>query len=105
MEQMRAVGKMMVDIKLEGMLPEEYLPFIRKRLELMWVVGYEAKFREYPNMKAQKPVRVLDKQGELIKEFDCTKSAASFLDIPHNTAKSAVRIGNLVKSQYYIRYI
>jgi len=105
MEQEKAVKRMMLDIKVENIIPPQCYPFIRKRLELMWLVGYEAQIRSYPQPKKRKPVRVMDKQGEAIGDFDCTASAADFLGVTYISVNSAIRRGGLLKEQYYIRYL
>ena len=105
MEQERAVKKMMLDIKLENIIPEVCYPFVRERLKLMWLVGYEASPRSYPLPKKRKQVRVIDKKGEILGEFDGLQQAADFIDVSYNAANIGVRKNYLVNKKYYLFYV
>ena len=105
MEQDRAVRKMMLDIKLENIIPEACYPFVRERLKLMWLVGFEAKQQCIPRLGLRKPVRLLDKQGQLIDEFDCVDSLSEIINVPVSTIQSAIKRSSLMREQYYVRYV
>ena len=105
MEQDRAVRKMMLDIKLENIIPEVCYPFVRERLKLMWLVGFEAKQQCIPRLGSRKPVRLLDKQGQLIDEFDCVDSLSENINVLADTIQKAITRGSLIQKRYYVRYV
>lgn len=105
MNQEKAVKMMMLDIKVHNVIPERYYPYIRERLALMWLVGHEAQVRSYPLTQKRKPVRVLNKAGEKLGDFDSPISAATFMGVAYSTAKAAARRGNLIKDEFYVRYL
>ena len=77
MEVHAAVKKMMLSIKIEETIPEQYYPFLREYLHQMYVVGYDQGRQEIPQHQG-KSVGQYDKNGKLINVFRDTKEAAKY---------------------------
>jgi hypothetical protein len=80
MQQIPAVKKMMLTIKLEEFIPEEYLPSIRNYLLQMYAVGYD-EARTFNNYKRKQIVQY-DETGKFISSFNSRKQASRQTGFP-----------------------
>lgn len=76
MELDRTIRKMMLSIRVEKELPDQYFYYIRTKLEQMYVAGWEEGQLEI-NQHGNKPIGQFDKTGtSLINPFKSLKDAA-----------------------------
>jgi hypothetical protein len=104
MEQDKAVKKMMLDIKLEELIPPKYYPFIAPRFEQMWLVGWEHCRKELTAHNKKRVAR-FDTSGKRIGEYESVIEAAHKTKSGVTGLYSALLRGTKTKKGYYWRYL
>lgn len=104
MEQEKAVQMMIRSIKQAREIPEEYLGFVRHRLTLMFVMGFDERGKSIGkniSKKRRKSVCQLNKEGKLIDTFPTVKIAAKKVGHCSATIYSLVKSKQISSKGHY----
>jgi len=107
MEQDIAVKTMMLTVKHEDQIPEEYQGFIQKYLSLMWVVGFDSGrnwvYQRYSKKKT--PIIVRDLYGNRIAQYESVAEASREMKICTDTIFNALKTHKKTKQDHYFEKI
>jgi hypothetical protein len=107
MEQDRAVKMMMLTIKYEDCLPEEYHGVVRKYLSLMHVVGFDAgRDNVYAQFSVKRTAVILrDISGTRISQYRSVKEASEATNTPYRTIFHAIKTHKKTRQGYYFEKV
>jgi hypothetical protein len=99
MEQDLSVKMMMLEVKVEDSLPEEYHALICKYLSLMWVVGFDAGIIQERMRVNHKKTAVMQRDiyGEEIATFESIELANRMTHISKDAIYRAINTGQKTK--------
>ena len=103
MEQDIAVRLMMLEIKVEEKIPKDIQPFIKKYLNLMWVVGFDAGRRYVYSRYSKKKTAVIqyDQSGTRIAQYESVALATRATRISHDIIFRALKCHKKTQQGHY----
>lgn len=104
MEQNTAVKKMMLSIKLEEHLPEEYYPYVRERFFQMYAAGWDHSRQELLAHN-KKRVGQFNSKGMLLNDFNSVVEAARKTGFKVTGIYSALQRQTKSRQGWYWKYL
>jgi hypothetical protein len=103
MDQDIAVKTMMLSVKWEDQIPEEYLALVNKYLSLMWVVGFDSGRKWVYARYSKKKTAVIqrDSSGSRIAEFESIAMAERSTKEGHDAIFHALKTHKKTQKGYY----
>ena len=104
MNEHTAVNKMMMSIKIEESIPEQYYSFLRTYLQQMYVVGYDQGRQEIYDY-SERMIGQYNREKRLINVFRSEKEAAKFTGFTDRGIRKALHRDSPTKQGWYWRWI
>lgn len=104
MDAYTAVKKMMLSIKIEESIPEQYYPFLRTYLRQMYVVGWEEGRTQAYNSR-KKVVAQYNVDGKLVNSFKGLEEASKKTRFPIASIRSAINRGTYTHQGFLWKYL
>jgi hypothetical protein len=104
MELDTLIKKIMLDIKVEGIIPDKYHYYIRKRIPYIYAAGVDSIFVIKKNNGCKRPVVQLGPDKKYIDDFPSVKHAIDTLGIPKSTILLALANGHMTRHGHYWMY-
>jgi hypothetical protein len=103
MEQDISVRLMMLEIKVDKCIPEEYEGHVRKYLNLMWVVGFDAGRKDVYSRYSKKKTAVIqrDSNGQRIAQYESVAYAVRATKISHDIIFRALKCHKKTMQGHY----
>ena len=94
---------MMLEVKVEESIPEEYLCHVRKYSSLMWIVGFDAGIKEERMRVNHKKTPVMQRNiyGEEIATFESIELANRMTHVSKDAIYRAINTGNKTKHNQF----
>jgi len=104
MEQHTAVKKMMLTVKIEGLIPLECFSAVRCYFGQMYAAGYDQRGQEI-NQHSYKAIGQYDRNGKLINTFKSRREAAKKTGFTENGIYKAIKNERPTKQGWVWKYL
>ena len=104
MEQDKAVNRVLRDLKLMGIIPEDIDGNLRPYLHALYVAGWEQGYKEI-NQHGNKTIGQYDQHGKLVKTYKSREEAARLTGFTENGIYKSMMRNTPMKQGWTWKYL
>ncbi len=107
MNKDKTVNRVLRDLKMMGVVPEDCGPHIRPYLEAVWVAGYEHRGSEVLPLTHgnSKPIGQFDRTGQLINTYKSRAEAVKLTGYSDKGIRNSIYFEKITRGGWYWKFL